>query len=1171
MSTITLPNIRVSSDLTVKVRLKDNGVAIDWSTLSNIKACIYSDAQRALAGRCDVSVDAEDPTVLVCQYAANKPQYVGVCRIVVSAKYMGETKTYDKPAFSFVRWTADQEGEEITIDDPDVDVEISVEDISSSILQEAVDAAFTAADRANEAAAAAEHMVDIHTGPKGDKGDTGETPDISIGTVTTVEPGTPASASMSGTPEAPVLNLSIPKGAVGSTPNISIGTVTTGAPGTPVVITITGTAEAPVLNVTIPQGMKGDTGVSADYPITIYNGLDSDATDAALSAAQGKVLDGKISQLRQKLIKLTGFGINGTAAGVTTLGDIYYNTNTKLLRKWITGSTPETGTYETVPYYDGAVYTCGGHLYVWNGDNLVSKEEELGKKLKDYETIVESANVHSSATPAPSSASNPTDGEDWDGHLVQSNNGQIAANANYRASYFIPVVGGTAYKSNTELRTVAFYTAEKNFIALSGRENVAANTQITAPSGASFIRFSYVVYQGSPSTSSVKFGKYDQEINVDFQRIVKIDNFVLDGNNIEDSAVTNEKIKDGTITNEKMKFPLPIVLSNNLFDKNTMVDDNHYIGNSGNYASASGWSCTIPIEIEPNTDYYFYASSWGRTTGYVWYNDNMLPIDGSTTGVDTIAGVHRSPLSAKYVRFNLKSGGVDSTNVMLAKSSQAIPYVDYGQAKLPTSGIDNFENEVRRVAGVKLTKLNVTKDGLSLTIGCGNDYVKFNLENTGNPVCNIVKRMFNNIENNAMDDIAPMHILGTTLGANHAQPIQKATITAHGLTNADIGTEWVNGNAVKFYPVKIVDGDNILFLSENTRTYLDPVRVKLAQGNTLTRNGNVLTVESVTDTQMWPGVKNHIVNVYCDDSAISQDGTFQCDKCIVSEQYEIMNPESVLQNLIESTGNPDAPVYDGNSAVSVANLYVFDGSITMGVINTVTFLEAIRFADIMSTQLTKLPGGSISFYVPNSTLIAEGVDLRTPTVVNWSSNIPLCYITQDKAFNPEYPVNRILQYGNNIGYAIGYITDLAVSRKLNKYTTQYFEIRNNTGKIYPHPVNEAKTSSYQSVGNTYTSVMYVAPFVPESQNNGRMNLYTVKVEGCVYVFVDYRSSILDKVVIDNAFNGKEITVLESSNAELVVMDNNNGDEITNNIYNNGFYVKATYVEGETCYLVAKIK
>ena len=152
MSTITLPNIRVSSDLTVELKLKDGGVAIDWSTLSNIRVCIYSDVQHALAGRCTVAIDETDSTVLVCQYAANKPQYLGVNRVIVQATYMGETKTYDKPALNFVRWTDDQEGEEITITDPDIDVEIEVEDVSSSILNQAIAAALQAAEDAEHAA-----------------------------------------------------------------------------------------------------------------------------------------------------------------------------------------------------------------------------------------------------------------------------------------------------------------------------------------------------------------------------------------------------------------------------------------------------------------------------------------------------------------------------------------------------------------------------------------------------------------------------------------------------------------------------------------------------------------------------------------------------------------------------------------------------------------------------------------------------------------------------------------------------------------------------------------------------------------------------------------------------------------------------------------------------------
>lgn len=49
----------------------------------------------------------------------------------------------------------------------------------------------------------------------GSKGDPGKTPNIQIGTVQTLEPGQQATASMSGTPENPVLNLGIPKGEKG--------------------------------------------------------------------------------------------------------------------------------------------------------------------------------------------------------------------------------------------------------------------------------------------------------------------------------------------------------------------------------------------------------------------------------------------------------------------------------------------------------------------------------------------------------------------------------------------------------------------------------------------------------------------------------------------------------------------------------------------------------------------------------------------------------------------------------------------------------------------------------------------------------------------------------------------------------------------------------------------
>ena len=52
-------------------------------------------------------------------------------------------------------------------------------------------------------------------GAKGDKGDTGATPNLTIGTVTTLDAGQNATASMGGTAESPVPNLGIPRGAKG--------------------------------------------------------------------------------------------------------------------------------------------------------------------------------------------------------------------------------------------------------------------------------------------------------------------------------------------------------------------------------------------------------------------------------------------------------------------------------------------------------------------------------------------------------------------------------------------------------------------------------------------------------------------------------------------------------------------------------------------------------------------------------------------------------------------------------------------------------------------------------------------------------------------------------------------------------------------------------------------
>lgn len=139
------------------------------------------------------------------------------------------------------------------------------------------------------------------------------------------------------------------------------------------------------------KGLKGDTGVSADYPITLYNGLDSDATDQALTAAQGKVLDGKISQLGQEI------GKNTIEINPVWESGKYYATNN-------IGSVPTQGTAASwtcavFPVKKDEKYTITGR----GGDSprLWATADDDGKVLKycstgsssvsitDYITIVE--------------------------------------------------------------------------------------------------------------------------------------------------------------------------------------------------------------------------------------------------------------------------------------------------------------------------------------------------------------------------------------------------------------------------------------------------------------------------------------------------------------------------------------------------------------------------------------------------------------------------------------------------------------------------------------------------------------------------------------------------------------------------------------------------------------
>jgi len=153
MTQIQLKPIRQLTTVTLEATLTDNGVKISWPDLENVKAYIYSEDQRIVAGPCTVEVDGEDDTVLICRYGADQPQFLGVQKLVITCDFEGQHNTYDKKAFEFVASTDQTLNDGTTVAEESVEVDINVKDVSSSILAGAIQAALDAAAAAREAAA----------------------------------------------------------------------------------------------------------------------------------------------------------------------------------------------------------------------------------------------------------------------------------------------------------------------------------------------------------------------------------------------------------------------------------------------------------------------------------------------------------------------------------------------------------------------------------------------------------------------------------------------------------------------------------------------------------------------------------------------------------------------------------------------------------------------------------------------------------------------------------------------------------------------------------------------------------------------------------------------------------------------------------------------------------
>lgn len=155
------------------------------------------------------------------------------------------------------------------------------------------------------------HNMKGNTGDPAGFGTIGATVDGNIGT-----PGVSVSESGPDTAKNLTFAFTNLKGETGVTSVVATVDNTSGNPS----CTVSLVGQQLTLAFSGLKGAQGDTGVSADYPIAIVNNLTTNDPASALSAAQGVVLEGEVSQLRQELTETerTSKSVNVTTTAIWT-------------------------------------------------------------------------------------------------------------------------------------------------------------------------------------------------------------------------------------------------------------------------------------------------------------------------------------------------------------------------------------------------------------------------------------------------------------------------------------------------------------------------------------------------------------------------------------------------------------------------------------------------------------------------------------------------------------------------------------------------------------------------------------------------------------------------------------------------------------------------------------
>jgi hypothetical protein len=398
------------------------------------------------------------------------------------------------------------------------------------------------------------------------------------------------------------------------------------------------------------------------------------------------------------------------------------------------------------------------------------------------------------------------------------------------------------------------------------------------------------------------------------------------------------------------------------------------------------------------------------------------------------------------------------------------------------------------------------------------------------------------------DDCTPWNINSTFIGANHGcSNARELTVKKHGLTIADVGSEWADKSENKFYVLKVIEPDTIWILSENKGNTGKWRFIDKVNGNVLksVSDGKVLAIEDNKMLQIRPACRIMEQAYLVDGKKNLAEGVpTPCEFLDIKETYDIISPASLLDSIRKNTGQEaDFVAQNLDSVLSNHIIYRFlpMGACTVehkAVANKEFRMGYMGF--IQASPLFKGKFDSHSYYIPKTLPFENnGIKFDFKAIQDFSIKISVPLFFNEKEKNIETTTSlpdRFIQFLgkkeaaktiNKVAFAIGYslIEGMTKSDERAKNSTNSLHIYTSS-KSYPYAI-DSKTGDIP-VGKEFYSIAYRQYFDPSAYKNATCVFWHKQADSYV-LYIDYHKSVdKDTIKLPAYLSGKKITVIEKS-------------------------------------------